>query len=57
LVNLYKKENDPKVKERLLLVIKVREDKQIPFHVVKDMHRSNNPWASDWLKKDMIKKA
>src|SRR4051794_14671809 len=51
LVNLYKKENDPKVKERLLLIIKVREDGQIPFHVVKDMHRSNNPWASDWLKR------
>ena len=50
LVNLYKKENDPKIKERLLLVIKVREDKQIPFQVVKDMHRSN-PWASDWLKR------
>jgi len=50
LVNLYKKENDPKVKERLLLIIKVREDKQIPFHVVKEMHRSN-PWASDWLKR------
>ncbi|HEY6534452.1 MAG TPA: hypothetical protein VIY08_01375 [Candidatus Nitrosocosmicus sp.] len=37
LVNLYKKENDPKVKERLLLlIIKIREDKQIPFHVVKN---------------------
>ncbi len=41
LVNLYKKENDPKVKERLLLVIKVREDGQVPFHVVKEIHRSN----------------
>ena len=51
LVNLYKKENDSKVKERLLLlVIKVREDRQIPFRVVKEMHRSN-PWASDWLKR------
>ncbi len=50
LVNLYKKEHDPKVKERLLLIIKVREDKQIPFQVVKEMHRSN-PWASDWLKR------
>jgi len=35
LVNIYKKENDPKVKERLLLVIRVREDGQIPFRVVK----------------------
>ena len=50
LVNLYKKENDPKVKERLLLVIRVREDGQVPFRVVKEMHRSN-PWASDWLKR------
>jgi hypothetical protein len=50
LVNLYKKENDSKVKERLLLVIKVRVDKQIPFRVVKEMHRSN-PWALDWLKR------
>jgi putative transposase len=50
LVNLYKKENDPKVKERLLLIIRVREDGQLPFHVVKEMHRSN-PWASDWLKR------
>jgi hypothetical protein len=51
LVNLYKKENHPKVKERLLLIIKVREDRQIPLCVAKDMHRSNNPWASDWLKR------
>ena len=50
LVKLYKKENDPKVKERLLLIIRVREDKQIPFRVVKEMHRSN-PWALDWLKR------
>jgi putative transposase len=48
---LYKEENDSKVKERLLLlIIKVREDGQIPFHVVKEMHKSN-PWASDWLKR------
>ena len=51
MVNLYKKENDPKVKERLLLVIRVREDGQIPFRVAREMHRSNNPWASDWSKR------
>ena len=51
MVNLYKKENDPKVKERLLLIIKVRQDKQIPFHVVKEMHKRSNLWASDWLKR------
>ena len=50
LVNLYKKEKDPKVKERLLLVIRVMCDHQIPYHVVKEMNRSN-PWASDWLKR------
>ncbi len=50
LVSLYKKENNPKVKERLLIVIRIREDGQIPFRVVKEMHRSN-PWASDWLKR------
>ena len=50
LVSLYKKENDPKVKERLLLIIKVREDGQVPFRVAEEMHRSN-PWASNWLKR------
>ena len=50
LVNLYKKENDPKVKERLFLVIRVIEDGQVPFRVVKEMNRSN-PWASEWLKR------
>jgi putative transposase len=32
------------------VIIKVREDNQIPFRVVKEIHRSN-PWASDWLKR------
>ena len=50
LVDLYKKETDSKVKERILLVIRVREDGQVPFRVVKELHRSN-PWASDWLKR------
>ncbi len=52
LVNLYKKENDPKVKERLLLlVIRVREDGQVHFRVVKEMHRSNLGLQTDWLKR------
>jgi transposase len=50
LVRLYKKEKNPKVKERLLLVIRVRADKQVPFCVVKEINRSN-PWASYWLKR------
>jgi hypothetical protein len=38
LVNLCKKEKDPKVKERLLLlVIRVREDGQVPFRVDKEI--------------------
>jgi transposase len=32
------------------VIIKVREDKQIPFRVAEEIHRSN-PWASDWLKR------
>ncbi len=55
LVNLYKKEKDPKVKERLLLVIRVKCDHQIPYRFVKEMNRSN-PWASDWLKRYLIMK-
>ena len=47
---MHKKETDSKVKERLLLVIRVREDGQVPFRVVKEMNRSN-PWASGWLKR------
>ena len=50
LVNPYKKEKDLKVKERLLLIIRVKCDHQIPYRVVKDMNRSN-PWASDGLKR------
>ena len=54
LINSYKKEHDPIVKERLLLIIKVREDKQIPFRVVKEIHRSNRGLLMG--QKDMIKK-
>lgn len=48
LENLYRNETDPKVKERLLLVLRVRGDRQVPAHVVMEIHRSN-PWASEWL--------
>jgi transposase len=50
LVNLNKKEKDPKVKERSLLIIRVRHDQQVAFRAIKEMNRSN-PWASDWLKR------
>src|SRR6185437_10011918 len=39
-----------RLRKGLLLIIKVREDKQISFHVVIELH-SSNPWASDWLKR------
>ncbi len=48
LANLYKRESDPNVKERLLLVLKVEGDGMIPARVAKDLHRSRT-WASDWL--------
>lgn len=49
LVNLYKRESDPNVKERLLLVLKVEGgDDMIPARVAKELHRSRT-WASDWL--------
>jgi transposase len=48
LVELYRKESNAKVKERLLLVIRVVGDGELPAHVVKGIHRSK-PWASYWL--------
>lgn len=48
LVELYKRESNHKVKERLLLILRVEDDEQLPAHVVKDLHRSK-PWASYWL--------
>jgi len=56
LINIYKKENDPNVKERLLLIIKVREEeKQIPFRVHKKCIEAITGLQTG--KKDMIKKA
>jgi putative transposase len=48
LVELYKRESNVKVKERLLLVIRVIDDGELPAHVAKELHRSK-PWASYWL--------
>ena len=47
---LYKLESDAHVKERMLLVLNVTYDKQIPAQVARDLHRSRT-WASDWLKR------
>ena len=48
LVGLYKGESNPKLKERLLLIIRVEYDGLVPAHVAKELHRSK-PWASYWL--------
>jgi hypothetical protein len=49
-VELYKRESNAKVKERLLLVIRVVDDIELPAHVAKGLHRSK-PWASYWLQR------
>lgn len=46
---LYRKEEDPKVKERLLFILRVEGDGAIPSRVAEgELHRSR-PWASYWL--------
>jgi transposase len=50
LTELYKRESNTKVKERLLLVIRVIVDGELPAHVVKEIHRSK-PWGSYWLER------
>ena len=47
---LYRSEHDTNVKERMLLVLNVIYQKQIPAQVARDLHRSRT-WASDWLKR------
>jgi transposase len=48
LETLYRQKKDPKVKERLLLVLKVEGDGMVPAHAARELHRSK-PWASEWL--------
>ena len=50
LTELYKRESNTKVKERLLLVIRVIVDGELPAHAVKEIHRSK-PWGSYWLER------
>ena len=50
LVELYKGESNAKVKERLLLVIRVIDDGELPAHIAMELHRSK-PWASYWLQR------
>jgi putative transposase len=48
LAQLYKRESNLKVKERLLLTLRVKVDGEVPAHVAQELHRSK-PWASYWL--------
>jgi putative transposase len=50
LVEPYRKETNAKVKERLLLVIRIVDDGELPAHVAKELHRSK-PWTSYWLQR------
>jgi hypothetical protein len=46
---LYRSEHDTNVKERMLLVLNVVYENQIPAaQVARDLHRSKT-WTSDWL--------
>ena len=47
---LYKRESDAGVKERMLLVLNIVYDKHIPVQVARDLHRSKT-WTSDGLKR------
>ena len=55
LIRLYKKETNLKVKERLILVIKVRHDSIIPAYAADELHRSR-PLGLYWLKRYREKK-
>lgn len=50
LESVYRNETDVKVKERLLLILKVKNDGMIPARAARELHRSRT-WASDWLKR------
>jgi putative transposase len=46
---LYKKQSNPRIKERLLLLIlRVKDDCILPAHAADELHRSR-PWALYWL--------
>jgi putative transposase len=50
LIRLYRKETNIKIKERMLLVIKVEHDDVIPAYAADELHRSR-PWGLYWLKR------
>lgn len=50
LKEVYRREEDAKVKERLLLILRVEVDDVIPASAAKELHRSR-PWASYRLRR------
>jgi len=50
LKELYRGEEDAKVRERLLLILRVEVDGVIPAAAARELHRSR-PWASYWLER------
>lgn len=46
----YRREEDPNVKERLLLVLRVKGDGVVASRVAGELHRTR-PWAGKWLKR------
>jgi putative transposase len=50
LEELYRREDSPDVKERLLLILRVEGDGMVPARVAKELHRSR-PWTSYWLER------
>ncbi|MGB7637240.1 MAG: helix-turn-helix domain-containing protein [Nitrososphaeraceae archaeon] len=49
LAQLYKREHNLKVRERLLVTLKVIVDEgEVPAHVAQELHRSK-PWGSYWF--------
>jgi len=48
LEEFYRREEDPDVRERLLLILRVEGDGMIPARVARELHRSR-PWTSFWL--------
>jgi transposase len=46
----YRNEEDPDVKERMLLVLRVKGDGAKPSKASTELHRTK-PWASKWLKR------
>jgi len=50
LKELYRREEDARVKERLLLILRVEMDGVTPASAARELHRSR-PWASYWLER------